>query len=243
MEELKKLKKKIAKLKNIEQINDIIIDVSKNINQDTLHLIDFLLTKLDSNQLSKIKLNLIFLIGETGKTISLEPKYIDYLISTYYESDRWIRNEIIEAIYKIVKFSSINQSILRLIETGLKEDYEPIQENCLRVLSLNAQIPEEILRAIIFILNPKKPGLNRLILDILKMNLKNEDNLFKFLNHNQNYRILDKEKIRFLLVEYFQTINQLEIFKDNINNSSWDKKIETLFYQEIATLERIYLKG
>ena len=242
MENVDKLKKEITSLKDSEKINDILLQLSKNITQEVIPIVDFLVTELDSNQLNKINLNLVFLIGELGNIMRLEQRYLDYLVNSYYKSDRWVRNEIIQAIFKILKFRTPDKFVLNLIEDGLKEDYEPIQENSLRVLTLYDDIPTETLRVIILMLKPIKSDLIELAVKILTKSFKNEEEIFKFLDYHQNYRIFDKERVRIILTEFLSTIQQLENFQKRITDSNWEDEIKILFLQEIMTLERIILK-
>ena len=243
MEDLNKLKKEIINLKDSEKINDILIQLSKNITQDALTIVDFLIKELDINQLNKVNLNLVFLIGELGNMMKLEPKYLDYLVKLYYKSDRWVRNEILQAIFKILTFRTPDKVILNLIEDGLKEDYEPIQKNSLKVLSLYDDIPTETLRLIISMLKPIKTDLIELAVKILNRPFKNEETIFNFLNCHQNYKILNKERIRIILTEFLPTIQQLENFQKKITDSDWEDEIKTNILQEITTLERIFLKS
>lgn len=243
MEDFNKLKNEIINLKDSEKINDILIQLSKNITQEVIPIIDFLITELDIDQLNKVNLNLIFLIGELGNIMKLEPRYLDYLVNSYYKSDRWVRNEIIQAIFKTLKFRTPDKLILKLIEDGLKEDYEPIQENSLKVLSFYDDIPTETLRLVISMLKTIKSNLIELAVKILNRPFKNEEAIFKFLDHNQNYKILNKERIRIILAEFLPTIHQLENFQKRITDSDWEDEIKTMILQEITTLERIFLKS
>ena len=243
MEDLNKLSKEIINLKDSEKINDILIQLSKNVTQDVIPIVDCLITELDINQLNKVNLNLIFLIGELGNIMELEPRHLDYLINSYYKSDRWVRNEIIQAFFKILKFRTPDNLILNLIEDGLKEDYEPIQVNSLRVLNLYDEIPPETHRIILSMLKPIKSDLIELAVKILNKPFKNEEEIYKFLDCHQNYKILNKEKIRIILTEFLPSIHQLENFQKKITDSDWQDEIKTMILQEIMTLERIFLKS
>jgi len=175
--------------------------------------------------------------------MKLESRYLDYLVNSFYKSDRWVRNEILQAIFKILKFRTPDKLILKLIEDGLKEDYIPIQENSLRVLSLYDEIPSETLRLIVSMLKPIKSDVIKLAVKILNTPFKNEEAIFKFLNYHQNYKILNKERIRIILTEFLPTFQQLENFQKRIADSDWDEGIKTVLLQEITTLERIFLKS
>jgi hypothetical protein len=242
MEEIRHIKKEIRKTRDVEKINDILIKISKEPNEYTLSLIDFLFESLDSNQLNKIKINLVFLIGEISQIVKLNLKYIDFLIKSYYESDRWVRNEILQALYKIVKTGFYLSSINEVLESALKEDYEPIKENSLNVLELYENLENSSLKSVMLVLSSKNTYLTIPALKILKKNISNEEKLFKFLNYNNNYKLLDKNIIRTLLVEYFTTTTQLESFQEKIMKSEWEKEIKNILSSEIKILEKIFLQ-
>jgi hypothetical protein len=111
------------------------------------------------------------------------------------------------------------------------------------VLTLYEDIPTETLKLIVSILKPVKSDLIELAVKILNKPFKNEEAIFNFLNYHQNYKILNKERIRIILTEFLPTIQQLEKFQKIITNSDWDDEIKTLILQEITTLERIFLKS
>jgi hypothetical protein len=92
------------------------------------------------------------------------------------------------------------------------------------------------------VLSSKNTYLTIPALTILKKNISNEEKLIKFLNYNNNYKLLDKNIIRTLLVEYFTTTTQLESFQEKIMKSEWEKEIKNILSSEIKILEKIFLQ-
>ena len=86
-----------------EIINSFLIELGKDPNKGDLRYLDFFINNLEKQLYEKIKLNLIYVIGEIGHITPLTENYSQILYETYYISDRWVRNEIIQAIDKISK--------------------------------------------------------------------------------------------------------------------------------------------
>ncbi|MFX0137476.1 MAG: HEAT repeat domain-containing protein, partial [Candidatus Hodarchaeota archaeon] len=128
------IKNNFQDLKNPEEINDFLIKLSKNPSIDDLKYLKYFIDNLDAPIFEKIKLNLIFLLGEIGKSSLLEDIYLSFLIETYYTSDRWIRSEIIQAIGKISVKTEIKDNAIKLIGYAVNDDYSPIKINALKVL-------------------------------------------------------------------------------------------------------------
>ncbi len=242
MKDIKSIKKKLRHSSSTNEINEILIEISKNPNEFTLSIIDFLFQILDIQQLNNVKINLVYLIGKASQIVKLDTKYIDFLVNSYYESDRWVRNEIIQAFYNIVKSGSYLKSINEVLETALKEDYEPIQDSSLKVFNLYKNLEESSLKSIMSILGTKNTDRVNLALKILKKEITNEEKLFNFLNNHQNYKLLNKSIVRVLIIEFLTTISQLETFQEKILNSDWEEKVKVTFNSEINTLEKILLQ-
>ncbi|NHJ24324.1 MAG: hypothetical protein EAX89_07095 [Candidatus Lokiarchaeota archaeon] len=172
----------------------------------------------------------------------MDTKYIDFLVNSYYNSDRWVRNEIIQALYNIVKSGSDLKSINEVLETALKEDYEPIQDSTLKVFNLYKNLEESSLKSIISILGTKNTDRVNQALKILKKEISNEEKLFNFLNNHQNYKLLNKNMVRVLIIEFLTTISQLETFQEKILNSDWEEKVKVTLNSEIKILEKILLQ-
>ena len=66
-------------------INDFIIKLSENPNIEHLKYLNHFIETLEPQIFDKIKLNLIFLIGEIGKLSALDMKFHRFLLETYYK--------------------------------------------------------------------------------------------------------------------------------------------------------------
>ncbi len=226
---------------NPDIINDFIIKLSENPNKQNLKYLKYLIDNLNTQILDKIKLNLIFVLGEIGNLTSLDENYLNFLHETYHHSDRWVRNEIIQAIEKISKISELNENVILLIGNALNDDYPPIKINALKVLLNLTQVPDFVFINIFRILNSKDSavveGCRRILkhLDLYK--------LFSLLNKLDNYKILKQRAIRSLLVIQFKSIINLESFREMILSSNWIDSYRFNYLKEIDTFQRIIAKN
>ena len=115
MEILKNKFEEIKKAKNPEVINDFLMKLSEDPNIEYLNLLQYFIDNLETQTFEKVKLNIIFLLGEIGKLSTLDFKYLEFLLKAYYKSDRWVRNEIIQAFGKISKNTKLTDDIFKLI--------------------------------------------------------------------------------------------------------------------------------
>jgi len=228
---------------NPDIINDFIIKLSENPKEEHLKYLKYLIDNLDTQILNKITLNLIYALGELGNLTSLDENYLNFIHETYLHSDRWIRNEIIQAIDKISKKSHLNENIVLLIGGALNDDYPPIKINTLKVLLNLKQVPDFIFTNIFYVLNSKdsavlegcRRALEKIHLETYK--------LFSLLNQLDNYKILKPRAIRSLLLIQFKFIINLESFREIIESSNWDNSFKEKYLTEIDTFQRILIKN
>ncbi|HEC36925.1 hypothetical protein LCGC14_1994300 [marine sediment metagenome] len=231
----------IKESNNPDKINDFVIKLSKNPNKEQFKYLEYFIDNLNTQILDKVKLNLIFALGEAGNLNLIEEKYLNFLHKTYHHSDRWVRNEIIQAIDKISKKSKLNEKIIVLIGNVLNDDYTPIKINALKVLLNLKQVPDLIFKNIFRVLNSKDSavveGCRRVLkhLDISK--------LFSLLNQLDNYKILKQRAIRSLLIIQFKSIINLESFREMILSSNWIDSYRLNYLKEIDTFQRIIAKN
>jgi len=76
----------------------------------------------------------------------------------------------------------------------------------------------------------------------LKRVVQTGDDLFELLNISKGYTILNKSIVRVLILEYFDSISELESFKEKINSSKWKEEYKTLCNTEINSFQRILKK-
>lgn len=242
MELMKNNFEEIKKTKNPEIINDFLIEISKDPNIDYLECIDYFINNLDTQIFDKVKINLVFLVGEIGKITTLEERYFKFLIETYYSSDRWIRNEIIQAIGKISTYSDIIDDVIKIVGNAVNDDYSPIKVNALKVILNLKELPLSIRGNIFQALNSKNFELEALCVKILEKFVPDYNQLFNSLNYLQDYKILKQKAIRALLLIYFKSALYLESFRQKISNSKWEIEYKENFFKEIDIYKRILLK-
>ncbi len=242
MELLKNIFEEIKRTKNPEIINDFLIKLSEDPKEEYLNYIEYFMNNLDKHIFDKIKLNLIFLIGEISNLTTLEERYLSFLVETYYTSDRWIRNEIIQAIRIISAKSVITDEVIKLIGYAVNDDYSPIKVNALQVILNLETLPPTVIRNIFQALNSKSSELEILLVKILKKFLPDYNQLYNSLNYLDHYKILKQHAIRTLLLVYFSSAFNLESFRQKISNSKWEIENKENFLEEIDNYEKVFLR-
>lgn len=243
MEDIENILLKIQDNTNPQEINDILIELSKNSNEKTLVIVDYFLDSLNATILNKIKLNLIFLLGAIGKVTVLNRKYLNFLVESYFNSDRWVRNEIIQSFLVILQNHEYNNEIYQIIEHALNEDYAPIKKSALSVLMILKELPEKVLLTLLRVLNTNNEEIVEMGLKILKRGVQTGDELFELLNISKGYTILNKSIVRVLILEYFDSISELELLIEKINSSKWEEEYKILCNTEINSFQRILKKN
>lgn len=242
MDEIEKITIKIRNTTNPQEINNILIELSKKPNVKLLAIIDYLLDSLPIPMLEKVKMNLIFLLGGIGNISILNQKYLNFLIENYYNSDRWVRNEIIQAFLQILQYHEYNNEILEILNYALNEDYTPIKRSALNVLMLFKRLPKIELKTLLRVLDTDNSEIVEKGIIILKKFIQNRNDLFGLLNTSKNYTILSKSIIRILIIAYFDSKDELELFKENIKSSEWEDKYKVLCNTEITSFQNIFMK-
>ncbi len=242
MEDIENILLKIQDNTNPQEINDILIKLSKNSNEKTLIIVDFFLDSLNATILNKIKLNLIFLLGTIGRVTVLNRKYLNFLVDSYFDSDRWVRHEIMQAFLVILENHEYNNEIYQIIELALNEDYLPIKKSALSVLMILKELPEKFVLSLLRVLDTNNEEIVEMGLKILKRSVQTGEELYEFLNNSKVYTILKKSIVRVLILEYFDSISELESFMEKINSSKWEKEYKILCNTEINSFQRILKK-
>ncbi len=240
------IKQKFEEIKesnNPEAINDFMIKLSENPNIEQVSYLKYFIESLDPQILDKIKLNLIYALGEIGKLAPLPVENLLFLEEVYYKSDRWVRNEIIQAIDKISKNTELNEKTVELISNALNDEYSVININTLKLLSNFKKLPDSILKNLIRLMNSKDSEILEGCRRILKRIPQQSDRIFNLLNRSDNYKILKPRGIRSLLLIQFKSIINTESFREMILNSNWDKTNKENYIKEIITFERILMKN
>lgn len=240
---IEKLFNDVKESNNPEKINDFLIELSKNPHESFLKFLDFFIDYPDPKIYEKIKLNLIYLIGEIGNLIPLEEKYLKLLVNTYYNSDRWVRNETVQAIKKITINTKLIDEVIKLIGYAINDEYLPIRVNALKVLLNLDDIPLPIMRNLFLALNSKELELERLCINIFEKFLPDFNELINLLNYSDNYLVLKPKAIRTLLLIYFKSPFILESFRKSISSLNWNIECKERFLKEIDIYEKIILKN
>ncbi|MFX1417428.1 MAG: hypothetical protein ACFE9N_00765 [Promethearchaeota archaeon] len=232
----------IIKSKNPDEINDFLIKLSESPDIEYFIVIDYLIENLEVQIFEKIKLNLIFLIGEIAKLSAIDAKYLSFLSKTYYSSDRWVRDEIIQAIGKILSKTVIEEEIIKLLGYAINDDYLPIRINALKTLLDLEKLPLFVWRNIFLALNSKNSELEAISANILNKFLSGFNLLFSSLTHLENYKILKPNAIRALMLIYFKSPINLESFRESIATSNWENEYKENYLKEIDLYEKILMK-
>lgn len=243
MENLEKEFKNVKDSDNPDEINDFLINLGKNPQHNHITFLKYFIEITDPEIHEQIKINLVYDLGEIGKLKTIDVKFIDYLMKEFYNSDRWIRNEIIVAFKKISMNTDLSEEVIQLIGNSLKEDYAPIKTNALKALSYINNIPKSLLKNILYILNSSNSELEELSTNILRKSIKNENILVDLLDSFENYKILNKKGIRSILLIYFNSVDSLESFRNLILDSKWDVSFKEMFLNEIDDYQRLLLKN
>ncbi len=232
----------LKKSKDYEKLNDFLIDLANNLHIEHLSFLDYIIENFDSQTISKIKLNLVYNIGELGKLLKIDSKFIKFLIKEYYNSDRWIRLEIITAFDKISLKQELTKTIIELIGNALNEDYMLIKINSLNILTNMDGLPDSVLKNTLKILNLSDSKLTEKCSIILRKIINHENQLFDFLYRFENYKNLKRKGVRSLLIFFFNSAITLKRFREKILKSDMEANYKEVFFNEIDTYEKILLK-
>jgi hypothetical protein len=243
MEPIKLKFEEIKNSKNPDLINDFIIQLSKNPIGGYLDYLDYFIKSVDPQIFAKIKLNLIFILGELGKLTQLSDYYLRFIEEVYYKSDRWVRNEIIQAISKISSKSELDEKTVELLSISLTNEYLPIKINTLKILLNFKILPDNILINLIRLMNSKDSEILEGCGRIFEKIPQQPDRIFLILNEIDNYQILKPRGIRSLLLIQFKSIINAESFREMVINSNWGENYKKNYLKELDTFERILLKN
>ena len=221
---------------NLSLINDTIIEFSKEPKDFHFEIVDFLLNKLDKEDLPKININLIYLLGELGKIKKLEQKYYQYLYKTYFSSDRWIRSEILKVLEKNIEIVKSNDDFIELLASALSEDYEMNNDIALKIINQLDLFPISLFKNFLTLLNKEQSELKENIDTILVKHLNDESLIFNTLNQKNYYQILKPNGLRLILQSFIPSINKIASLQKLIQNSDWNFEIKSMYLDEIRII-------
>ncbi|MFW9895109.1 MAG: hypothetical protein ACFFD7_04825 [Candidatus Thorarchaeota archaeon] len=227
---------------NPETVNDFLIRISENPKEEYLSFLEYFLKEADEELYNKIKLNLIFVLGEIGNVTKLSNYYFKKLSDIFYTSDRWVRNEIIQTISKISKNTKLNEEIFILLGNALNDDYLPVKKGVLELLKSFESLPNSIMLQFFRVLNTKDTEILDLCRQVFESVPLKLESIYRFLDTSENYKVLKPRAIRSLLLIEFKLITALEAFRRFIRNSGWEDNYKLIYLKEIDTLQSILLK-
>ncbi|GAI63522.1 unnamed protein product, partial [marine sediment metagenome] len=102
--------------------------------------------------------------------------------------------------------------------------------------------PEKVVLTLLRVLDTNNDEILEMGLKILKRSVQTWDELFELLNISKGYTILNKFIVRVLILEYFDSISELEAFIEKINSSKWEEEYKILCNTEIKSFQRILKK-
>lgn len=229
--------------KDPEELDDFLIEIGKHPQIKYLSFIEYFIENCDPPLFHKIKLNLIYALGGVGTVKKIDDNFINFLIKEYYNSDRWVRGEIINTFDKISVNIALDRNVIELLGTASNEEYLPNSINALNIISKRIRnIPRTILRNIFNVFNSSNSDLRELSSMVLIKIVKNEEELLESLLQNNSYKILKKNAIRSLLILYFKSLSNIESFSQKISVSKMESIHKEIFLKEIETYKKILLK-
>ncbi len=228
-----------VKSENHDAINEYLIEVGKNPHLKDLLDIEYLISNSQDSFLYHFAINLIYILGEISRNHFLADFYIEFLIETYFKSDRWIRNEILLAFSKSIRIDDLFQRILDVIEFALVDDYDPIIINALTVVYYVKRIPESYYPKIIKNLESKNHMIVQESIRVLRKHVESIDMLYNILMKDNIINLYSKQILRSILMTFFNNIDQVEDFKEKIVKSDLNISKKESLISEIKTYQRI----
>jgi hypothetical protein len=230
-------------LKDYNSINDFLIESSKSPNAKDLKYIDILLNVPDLEFRKNYILNLVFYLGELGKSTILDEKYVIFMKNIYFQSDRWVRNEILTTILKFMLKTKLNEDIFTIIRNAITDEYLEIKLNAIRIINQVDNIPEDIALRVLLNFGSNNSELISYSSRIIKKNVKSNQILINLLKKlydiNPNLEI---GLIRNLLINLFESVLELEHFREDLSESELAERFKQKFLNEIKIMQKILLK-
>ena len=243
---MKNFEETFLRIKNSEDseaINDFLIELGNNPREEYLSYLDYFMKECQPSLVKNIKINLIYVLGQIGKYTKVTDDYIDYLYEEYFKSDRWVRNEILQALDSIAIHTKLPEKCQKAIELALVDDYLPIKTNALSFVLHLDSLPNAVMSKLIGILSSSEPKLLDSLSKVFDKYSINDNQLFEIINQDNHFMRMDKQSIRRLFIVYFKSVLDLESFRKLIIDSSWSNKHKELFLKELYTFEKILLKN
>lgn len=243
MEIIEELFEKIKNSEDSEAINDLLIELGNNPKEEYLSYVEYFMKNCKPSIINDIKINLIYVLGQIGRYKKVTDTNIEYLYEEYFKSDRWVRNEILNALDLIAINKKLPEKIMKNVENALVDEYLPIRINALSIVLHFDSLPNSLMKKLIGILSSSESRLLDSCGRVFKKFIINDNQLFEILSQERNFMDMDKHSIRRLLIIYFKSIFDLENFRKLIIYSNWDNVSKETFLKELYTFEQILLKN
>jgi len=221
-----------------EDINEFLIALGREIEDSHRNVIHHFIKKIKTPLGESFKLNLVYVIGELGKKVPLEEALITILIEIYYQSDRWIRNETIQAFGKIYQIEPPLPKVMEIVARALMDEYPSIKLSSAKILANMAEISPLALRNILRTIDTHDKDLMRYYKKIIFNHLHTEHDLFYILDSENLYAILKPRSIRNIIMTFFDNVLPLKSFGALIDHSTWEMEQKELFQKEINDFMR-----
>jgi len=233
----------IKKSHSPERINDFLIELGEHPNQGNWEMIDFFVTELNKELFNKIKINLVYVIGVLSSDKRVPQRFLTFLVDIYYQSDKWVRNEIIKSFISILKNQQANKKIIDVLAKSIKEEYLPLKKNALEAISKLENVELTLIKNILMIMDSHNSDVLDKCNKIIKREIKNEQQLFEILNYDNSYTSINKRAFRVILTYFFKTVINIEPFRKRIKNSNWETEYKQKYLKEIDIFQKILLKN
>lgn len=240
MNSIEEIIKKIQNnINNLNFINEILIELSQDPKPTHFKAVDYLLKNVSKENLRRININLVYLLGQLGTLFPLNQNCIDFLFTTFYNSDRWIRSEVLNSLEKNIDAVKENDKFLPLLSSAMNEEYENNVINALKVLLKLKEMPPTLFKSFLVVLNKDVPNFKEYLDKILKKYLKEESIIFNLLNEDKNYLMLKTHGFRLILQSFVLSVQKIDSFQALIKNSDWEPSIKSMFLKEINIVQNL----
>ena len=231
-------------LKDYNSINDFLIEISKSPNEKDLTYIDTLMNVRNLELRENYILNLVYYLGELGKRVILDAKYIIFMNNVYFQSDRWVRNEILSSILKFIHKIKPSEDIFNIIINAISDEYQPIKLNAIRILDQIDIFPEDILIRVILSLKSNDSEIIPFSTQVIRKNIKSNQNLIILLEKLKDIDpSVELTLIRNLLTNLYESVMELERFREDLLKSNLSEDYKNKFLNEIKIMQKILLEG
>lgn len=223
---------------DLDFIDDIILNIADNPSPDVIDLILSIFNELSYDEISIFLLNLIFVIGEVGKSTEIPEEILHKLNEVYFKSDRWIRAEVVEALGKISMIRELKEKDLDVIFISLSDEYEGLQIKALEILIKKPEyVSNKNADRLITLLKSSNSIISDKAYKILKSIIHSESELITVINDSKVK--LSKKILRKLITLFSSSIRNLIDLKFTIVNSAITSELKDLIFSEIETLIKI----